>query len=200
MPKNADESNVYRKLRDKAEAQLRAGTTPTTGQWSMGVDALRLLHRLSGDPDKAEDALKLLHELQVHQVELDLQNDEIAANERALAEDVRLYQALYESAPVGYLVVDLEGNVIQSNLAGAELFGVDRDILEGQGIDSLVHPHARPQLFAMLERVAQSSARESCRAELIDPASGSRHVQFLASRPTGQEHILLACFECENVQ
>ncbi|MGM0702884.1 MAG: PAS domain S-box protein [Pseudomonadota bacterium] len=199
MPTTFDESNVFTRLRNKAESQLKTRTTPAAGDWSMGVDTLRLLHRLSSDPDKAEDALKLLHELQVHQVELDLQNEEIATNERALAEELRLYRALYESAPAGYLVVDPEGAIVKGNLAAAELFGVDENELEGQRIDTFVSPQNRPRLLGLLQRVAQSGARDCCAAEVAE-GKGARHVQFLATRSPEREQLLLVCCECENVE
>lgn len=200
MPKTTDQSNVYFNLRDRAEAHLLSGTSPSSGQWSMGVDALRLLHRLSGDPDLAEDALKLLHELQVHQVELDLQNEEIAANERALMEDLSLYRALYEHAPVGYLVVDLEGAVVQANLTGAELFGVAREDMEGERFDTFISPQSRPQFLGLLERVVQSGSKGFCTAESAEGSQGSRRLQVAASLPEGQAHILLACCERQNIE
>lgn len=200
MPKTTDESSVYTKLRDKAEAQLQTGTTPAAGQWSMGVDALRLLHGLSSDPDKADDALKLLHELQVHQVELDLQNEEIADNERALVEDLRLFRALYDSAPLAYCVVDLKGIVTQSNRAAVELFGADNEYLEGQRIDSFVGPENRSQLLGLLESVAKTGARDSCAVETDGGENGARHLQFFASIAPGHAHILLACCPCATVE
>lgn len=193
-------SNVYTQLRDKAETHLQAGTTAAKGHWSLGVDALRLLHRLSSDPDSAADALKLLHELQVHQVELDLQHEEIAANERALAEDIDLYRALYDCAPVGYLVVGFEGVVIQGNHAAAELIGVGQHGLEGQRVDTLLNPQHRPQLLGLLQRVADSGARGSCVAETRGGAQGSRPLQFMATLAPEREHILLVCCECANVE
>lgn len=193
MPKITDESSIFRQLRDKAEAGLQAGTTPTASHWSLGVDALSLLHRLSSNPDNAQDALKLLHELQVHQVELDLQNEAIADNEQALIEDLRLYQALYDSAPLAYFLVDLEGKVIQGNLAAAELLGMAHDDLAGHPIDSFLRPESRPLLRGLLQRVAQDGIRDGCVAETGGCAKDSRHVRLLASTPPGREHILLAC-------
>lgn len=190
-----DKSNVYTKLRDKAEAQLLSGSTPTASQGTMGVDALRLLHRLSSEPDKAQDALKLLHELQVHQVEIDLQNEQIAANELAIIEDLSLYQTLYEAAPLGYFLVDLEGKIIQGNLAAAELLGVGRKDFAGHPIDAFLRAENRPQLLGLLQRVVQSGGRGSCLAETGRGVAQSRQLQFLASLSPGGEHILLACCE-----
>ncbi|MDQ2075131.1 PAS domain-containing protein [Marinimicrobium sp. ABcell2] len=197
MPATIDESSVYIKLRDKAEALLLAGTAPATGYWSINVDTLRLLHGLSSDPNRADDALKLLHELQVHQVELDLQNEEIAANEQALVEDLDLYRTLYDAAPFGYCLVDLEGNVIQSNLAATELFGVGPKDIEGHSLGTFLATESRARVLALLQDVAQSGAKKSCLAEI---SGGSRHIQFMASLPAGHEHILLACCEYANAE
>ncbi|MDR5894344.1 PAS domain-containing protein [Halomonas mongoliensis] len=196
MSSITNKPSVYTQLRDKAEAQLQAGTTTTASHWSVGVDALRLLHRLSSDPDHAEDALKLLHELQVHQVELDLQSEEIAANERILVEDLALYRRLYDCAPFGYFLIDFDGKVVQCNHAAAELLGVDIDGLDGQSLDAFVLADSRPRLLALLQRVAQSGTRESCVAETKGHPQDARHVQFLASMPPEGEHILLACCAC----
>ncbi len=195
-----NESNVYTKLRDKAEAQLLSGTTNPSGQWSMGIDALQLLHRLSSNPDQAQDALKLLHELQVHQVELDLQNEEIAANERAREEELNHYRTLYDSAPLAYCVLDLEGTVVQSNLSAAELFAPDQDGIEGQPIDAFLQPHDRPLLLALLRGVADSGKKDSCLTERVDGEQGSGPLQFFASISPEREHILLVCYECKNLE
>lgn len=193
MPTITDESSIFTQLRDKAEAGLQAGTTPTASHGSLGVEALTLLHRLSSNPDNAQDALKLLHELQVHQVELDLQNEAIADNEQALIEDLRLYRELYDSAPLAYFLVDLEGKVMQGNHAAAELLGVARDDLAGHPFDAFLHPQSRPLLRGLLQRVAQGGIRDGFVGETGGRAKGSRHVRLLASTPPGREHILLAC-------
>lgn len=200
MPATTNESSVYTQLRAKAEEQLQTGATSTMSHWSVGVDALRLLHRLSSNPDNANDALKLLHELQVHQVELDLQNEEIAASEQALAEDLGHFRTLYDGAPLAYFVVDIEGAVIQGNLAAAELFGVSQNDLEGQRIDTFLKPPNRQQLLGLLQRVAESGARDCCVAQTGEGALGSRHMQFLASLSPESEQLLLACCECASAE
>lgn len=198
MPATFDKSNVYTQLRDKAEAQLQTGTTQTTGKWSMSVDALRLLHKLSGNPDNAEDALKLLHELQVHQVELDLQHEEISANEQSLMEQLRLFRALYDCAPVAYCVVAPDGTVIQANPAAAGLFGVAQEYLRGRCIDTFVNPSNRPLLLDLLQRVARGGARDCCEASVDGGVQGSRQLMFTATLAPEREHILLVCCECRH--
>lgn len=193
-----DEPSIYKQLRDKAELQLKAGTTPTGGHRSMGVDALRLLHRLSRNPDRADDALKVLHELQVHQVELDLQHEEIAAHEHLLEQDLYLYQTLFECAPVAYCVVDLDGSVIKANTAAAELFALNREHMAGQPIGAFLSPESRPHLYALLERASKSGARESCITEMAGDAQSLRYLQCHATPGPEREQCLLVCYELGN--
>ncbi|WLD56810.1 PAS domain-containing protein [Salinispirillum sp. LH 10-3-1] len=196
MPVTIDESKTLTELRNKAEEQLQTGTTRAGGHWSLGVDALRMLHRLSSNPDSADDALKLLHELQVHQVELDLQNEEMAANEQALVDDLNLYRDLYDSAPQGYFLIDSTGKVIQGNYAAAALLDLGRDDLAGQALDTFLLAQSRPLLLGLLKRVAHSGDRDSCVAEVMKGDKGSRYIQFSAATHPGYKHLLLACCEC----
>ena len=192
---HTDKSRIPMRLRNKAEANLKAGAISSTRNWTLGIDALQLLHRLSSNPDTAEDALKLLHELQVHQVELDLQNEELSANEQALAEELDLYRELYDSAPFAYFLVDRAGVVIQGNLAAAAIFGKGQNELAGQRIDNFLAPETRSLLLELLPRVAQSGARDSCIVAAGDGTNTPRRLQFLASGSAKGEYILLACCE-----
>lgn len=192
---DVDAPNIYMQLRNKAEAKLEAGSTPTKNHWSLGIDALRLLHQLSSNPDSAQDALKLLHELQVHQVELDLQHEEIAANEQALVEELTLCREFFDSAPLAYFLVDREGIVNRGNLAAAALFGMGQNDLAGQRIDAILAPESRPQLVALLQRVAESGANDSCMAVAAGSANDTRRLLLLASGTAKRESVLLACCE-----
>ncbi|MDO8862101.1 PAS domain S-box protein [Haliea sp. E1-2-M8] len=195
MSTSSDEPAVFAQLRRKAEAQLKAGTPPSTQNWAMGVDALCMLHRLSSNPDTAQDALKLLHELQVHQVELDVQHEEIAANERVLMEDLSRYRALFDYAPAGYFLLDHEGTIVEGNLAAAELFGLPREDLGGHRIDTLLTAEFRPQLQEFLQQVVQSGVRASCTVQAKPAASGAATLQFVASILPGSECTLVTCSE-----
>lgn len=195
-----EEPHPYTGLRDRAESHLRTGTAPKAGSWTMGIDVLRLLHDLSSNPDRADEALKLLHELQVHQVELDLQNEQIVANEQALSDDLRLWMALYDQAPIAYLVVEPDGAVVQGNLAAGELFDVDTESLAGQRLAPFLSPASRPRLLDLLQRVAESHSRDSCPAETAGGTRGCRSLELVASRHPEREQILLACCERGNGQ
>lgn len=199
MTNATNELNIYTQLRNEVEVKLKAGTAATRGQWSVGVDALRLLHRLSSEPEYAGDALKLLHELQVHQVELDLQHEEITNNEQTVAEDLDHYRTIFDSAPPAYCVLDLEGCVIRCNDAAVELLNVSDDDLKGQRIDTCVDPLSRPLVLDLIQRVVQRGVRSGCVAGAGDAQRSSR-LQYQAKLTSDGGAVLLVCYECTKAQ
>lgn len=87
---------------------------------------------------RAADPLKLLHELQVHQLELCLQNDELRRIQLELETSRALYFELYDLAPVGYCTLSASGAILQANLVAATLLGVTRQALVEQPISSFI--------------------------------------------------------------
>lgn len=81
------------------------------------------------DPEVAANMARLVHELEVHRVELETQNETLRQSQFALVESRDRYFELYELAPIGYLAVDDQGRIASINLAGAALLGVDRSQL-----------------------------------------------------------------------
>ena len=194
MSTPAAESSVYTKLRCEAEARLKAGVAASNR--SLGVDALQMLHGLSSNPQTAADALKLLHELQVHQVELDLQREEMELNEQRLVAEFAHYRELYEFAPLGYFLVDFQGQIIESNRAGAELFGVGRAELTGSHINRFLVAESRSVLASVLERVAEGDGTLACEVILDGETDTARLLRMVARVSPDKRCAMLACCEC----
>jgi diguanylate cyclase (GGDEF)-like protein/PAS domain S-box-containing protein len=86
-------------------------------------------------------AEELLHELRVHQIELEMQNEELQQARTALEASHNRYLNLYELAPVGYLTLSSEGEIIEVNLTATRLLGIDRNNLLNRHFAALVAPN-----------------------------------------------------------
>ena len=128
--------------------------------------------RLPGarDPSVTADALpesaRLVRELQVHQVELEMQNEELQQIRADLEESLSRYTNLYESAPVGYLTLGRDGTIRQVNLTGARLLGLERTRLVGARLGILLAAESRSAFNAFLARVLGNESKEVCEVVL----------------------------------
>ena len=191
MPKFTHETGGHERLRVDAEELLRQGTAPASHGWAVSTDALALLYRLASKSDSAGEALKLLHELQTHQVELDLQLGQMEANEQELGQERDRYKALFDFAPVGYFAVGLDGRVIETNLAGAELLGVARDNLIGHTVSSFLVPESRPALAGLLKELADGCSSASCEVQCAGGGGGVRRFHVVADLSASGEAVLM---------
>lgn len=195
MLKPSADPDLHARLRVEAETLLKAGSTTVAGRYSLSVDALNLLHRLSSDHKTAGDALKLLHELQVHQVELDLQNEEIQNAEQRLADDLSHYRELYENAPAAYLLVDFHGVIMKTNQAFADLLGLEHNRLEGAPMDRFLAPESHSVFQAFLDKVRQDGFEEISNITARDDKTTSGPLRMSASISLDKRFALLVCHE-----
>jgi PAS domain S-box-containing protein len=134
------------------------------------------------------DALRLLHELQVHQVELELQNAELERTRDELEATLERYADLYDFAPVGYLTLSRDGGIYSANLAGADLLGVPRARLLGRRLGTFLPLAERSSFDAFLARTLEDTQRESCEVTLAPDGGGTRVVRIEATAsPSGKE-------------
>jgi PAS domain S-box-containing protein len=77
------------------------------------------------------DLKKLAHELRTHQIELEMQNEELREARQQLEQSHNKYVELYDFSPVGYFTIDAHGLIRECNLAGAEMLGIEKGLLIG---------------------------------------------------------------------
>jgi len=121
--------------------------------------------------------LRLLHELQVHQVELEMQNTELRRARDELERALERYADLYDFAPVGYLTLDRTGIIRAANLTGSTLMGIERSRLTGQRFERFIPLGSRTVFAAFLEEIFASRFRESCQVPLLTAGGGELFVQ-----------------------
>lgn len=143
------------------------------------------------------DITSLVDELQVHQAELEVQNEELRRTQAELAEAHDRYRNLFEFAPVGYLVVDPQGLVRQANLAAALLCGLDRADFVGGRVEKLFASEDRDPCYMLLRRAAASEERQSGELRLTGAAGRERWVgvevlslDHAAGQPSGFRMVL----------
>ena len=159
----SSESENETGLRLEAEHRLKSGTAPAVPEhWTVGPAALGMLHKLASSRDSAADALKLLHELQVHQVELGLQHEQMVAAEREMAEGLGQCRDLFEWAPSAYFVVGLDGAVMDVNRAGESLLGVGRQAAVGRNLAWFLNNESRPAMRDLFSALSGPEERASC--------------------------------------
>lgn len=86
------------------------------------------------------DAQHLIHELQVHQIELEIQNEELRTAQLELENSRRKYRELYDFSPVGLLTLDENERIVEANYTLAEMVGVKRSALITSYFSSIVIP------------------------------------------------------------
>jgi PAS domain S-box-containing protein len=149
-------------LRRRAEARLRAAETKSVPAGAMA------------------DMQRLVHELQVHQIELEMQNEELRESRAQVEAGLERYTDLYDFAPVGYLTLGRDGAIRQANLTAAQLLGVERARLPGRRFELFIDKPDRAGFQAFLEKVLASQTKEVCEAALLKKDKGPCSVQITA--------------------
>lgn len=178
-------------LRVKAVSRLK-GTHETTVTPSSAPAAYDVLHKLATSPATAVDALALLHELQVHQVELELQAEQMWESYAHLEAALQRQRQLYESAPIGYFTVDRDTSLIELNAAGSQLLGSTREALFERRLDSFLLPDSARKMQALLRDVAAGQQVGTCDLQLTTRDGEAKTVHACVNADPDGNHFLVA--------
>jgi PAS domain S-box-containing protein len=158
-----DKSTDAAGLRRRAEAHLRRrGTSANASQTALGTQ-------------------RLLHELQVHQIELEMQNEELRNSWTAVEAGLERYTDLYDFAPVGYFTLGRNGVIVQTNLTGARLLGLERARLSGRRFGAFVSEADLPTFNSFLDQVFAAQPNQTYNLELVIKNEPQRTVQVKAT-------------------
>ena len=171
--KNTHNKSDSEILRQKAEELLKKKSEDKI------LELIEELAFQNGEKTKRADellianaiALKLTHELEVHQIELEMQNDELLAAQSAAAMAAEKYLELYDFAPTGYLSLSNLGKIIEINLYGAKILGKERVFLQGAMLGFFVSDNSKPVFNRFIEDVFTANHKESCEVTLLSKAN-----------------------------
>ena len=113
------------------------------------------------------EAQRTIHELHVHQIELEMQNEELRHARNEAETLLEKYTDLYDFAPTGYFSLDAKGRVLEVNLTGASLLGVNRSKLIRQRLTQFMTSDSRALFLSFLEGVFSHSGKQSCEVDLL---------------------------------
>jgi signal transduction histidine kinase len=141
-------------------------------------DLLKKNETKSADLYHESDNLKLIHELHVHRIELELQNEELKqANDQAERISEK-YTELYDSAPIGYFTLSKEGYITELNLVGALMLHKERSQLKNRIFSVFVSNDTKPVFKLFRETIFSSFALGSCEIILLTDGFLPLHVNL----------------------
>lgn len=132
---------------------------PPSRGGNLNAEALHLLYERAKSPDTAADALKLLHELQTYQVELDLLYEQLQANEQEISEELDHFRSLFEQAPAVYLIVAKDGEIIEGNEAASLVFGESHQTLTGKALSALLAPNQENTVTSLIRHCLEMAEK-----------------------------------------
>jgi len=115
----------------------------------------------------ADEAGRLLHELKVHQIELEMQNDELRRAQQELETSRAKYFEHYDMAPVGYITVSAKGLILEANLRFADLLGVERNRLIKQPLPRYILPEDQDVYYHHRKHLLETGTRQVCELRMF---------------------------------
>lgn len=123
-------------------------------------------------PLTAEELQRLIQELEVHQIELEMQNEELQQARSELESHLDQYTDLYDFAPVGYFTLDRGGVILNANLTGASMVRMERSRILNQHFNRYIHAEQRKALSTFLEKVFLDQDQEAIELILQNEGPG----------------------------
>jgi len=148
----AEMKDKIKELRAKAEAKLDK--------------KIENLQRESGGD------LKVLHELRVHQIELEMQNEELSISQKQLEDSRTRYSDLYDFAPVGYVTIDQRGLIIEANLTVCQMLGIERTRLIHKPFHLFVSRETKDEFYKHHRHAMTPGTAQTCQVEIIRRKNG----------------------------
>jgi signal transduction histidine kinase len=137
------------------------------------------------------DTLKLIHELEVHQIELEMQKEELAQTQIIAQETAEKYIQLYDFAPVGYFTLSQKGEIVDLNLKCATMLDRERSLLINRVFSLFVSSETRTIFNDFFDKVMSSLQSECCEVNISKSSDPPFYVQLTGIASEDNSHCLL---------
>jgi len=151
------------------------------------------LHSEERDAEFAKQ--KLIHELEVHQIELELQNDELMQAIDAEKRSSQKYQNLYDFAPTAYYTLSRDGRIEELNLMGAKMLGSERAYLKNKRFALFVSVNSKTAFSLFLDSIFQSNKAESSEIATISKDESKKYLYITGIASENREHCNLTAVD-----
>jgi len=154
-----DSAAKFKDLRDRAEQLLLEGPT-------------------GFEKGPAEDIQGIIHDLQVHQIELEMQNDELRRTQQELHAERDKYADLYDFAPVGYVTIGEKGMILDANLTMCTMLGVERRRLIGGPFSQFINRDDQNIFYCHRNKLIETRTRQTCELRIVKMDTSQFHAQM----------------------
>lgn len=166
-------------MSDKPSAKSK---TPYVQRDNRAEAELQLAKHPPADLARAATAEKMLHALQVHQIELEMQNEQLQQAHIALEESRDRYLDLFEFAPIGYFTLDANNLIAEVNFVGATLLGEDRKKLLLKPFSKYIVAEDCDQFYLRMSRLSRDKVQQNYDLQIKRGHASTRHVHLDAIR------------------
>ena len=144
-------------------------------------------------PVTPEEAYRLIQELEVHQIELEMQNEELQQARLDLERSLIEYTDLYDFAPVGYITLDQSGVILNANLTGSRMLGMERSRIVNQHLNNFILPSYRSVFSAFLKKAFRSRDQETIEISMQKEGRGElyAHMEAMVSENSRECRVAL---------
>lgn len=140
----------------------------------------------------------LIHELQVHQIELEIQNENLRQAQTLIENSKKRFSDLYNFAPVGYITTEKDGKIIETNCTAEDLLGIEKKDMVGKPFNAFVHPEDI-RVFLLHLKSLHKNGSETCEIRLKNSSGVIFHAQLVSTPLTDDagavEKFLIAVLE-----
>ncbi len=185
--KNRIRSTAFN-FRQKAEELLKMGNSFSSSQSVANINE-------SSNTLAQEDIKRLIYELEVHRIELELQNEELGLTVREAEKSAQKYSKLFDFAPSGYFILSGDGEIIDINLYGASLLGKSRSLLKNNRFGFFVTNETRSAFNLFLGNIFETHEKGFCELTLVSDDDSPKYLYLTGTVDENKELCLITAVD-----